>query len=167
MALSSSAKELPVGLFDGASDLLEKGSAGISRVAKNYSLDAQIKDLERRRQVVLARLGSVLYESFRLDSDIRASNEALFSSIEDLDRQISQLEFEQKNLEKQKAITSPQTVICNKCGAEISSDDLFCQRCGARIVRRDHNASDNRNCPKCGATVAEGNQFCTFCGMKV
>ena len=155
-----------MGLLDGAGSIFEKGSAGISRAAKNYTLDAQIKDLEKQRQTILARLGAVFFESFRLDPETRAPNEALFSSVEDLDRQINQLKFEQKALERQRSIASSKA-ICNKCGAEVSSGDVFCTKCGERIALQFQGEQEGEKCPKCGMSIDENNLFCTYCGMKV
>ena len=52
---------------------------------------------------------------------------------------------------------------CEKCGSEVSLEDIFCGNCGNR--RFDDYALNV--CPECGEKYEEGNEFCGNCGNKI
>lgn len=58
-----------------------------------------------------------------------------------------------------------QKTLCQRCGAEIRTDDAFCSNCGA-----PQNAAHSEQiavCTNCGAEVKPGSTFCPNCGNRL
>lgn len=55
-------------------------------------------------------------------------------------------------------------IVCDGCGAEITSDATFCPVCGKKADRPDRIPPI---CPNCGVTVDEGATFCVDCGTQL
>jgi uncharacterized RDD family membrane protein YckC/RNA polymerase subunit RPABC4/transcription elongation factor Spt4 len=49
---------------------------------------------------------------------------------------------------------------CQKCGAELDSDDVFCPECGMKVA-------PVAVCPYCGGQLEEDDEFCPGCGKAV
>ena len=54
-------------------------------------------------------------------------------------------------------------MFCNKCGGEISENDVFCTNCGNKVVEE----SDYKKCESCGEKLEDEAEFCKYCGQKV
>lgn len=55
------------------------------------------------------------------------------------------------------AEASSVSLVCKKCGQELTPGAKFCLNCGEKV------ATGNR-CPECGATIPAGAKFCPECG---
>ena len=90
-----------MGFLDNASNLLNRGVANAGRGTKVISLKAQIADLGRSRNSLMAQLGESLYEETRTNDAFRNSRERLYASIENLDAQRAALQQELASVEQQ------------------------------------------------------------------
>ena len=58
-----------------------------------------------------------------------------------------------------------QKTLCQKCGAEIGTDDAFCSNCGAP---QDAGHTEKISvCTNCGAEIKPGSTFCPNCGTRL
>src|SRR5574344_1263930 len=53
---------------------------------------------------------------------------------------------------------------CERCGAELGSDDKYCPVCGQAVSENKEQA--NNVCPNCGKTVKPFEKFCGSCGYQ-
>ena len=69
-------------------------------------------------------------------------------------------------------------MLCDSCGATITSDSVFCNKCGASVSLPDFSSIDigdfrekapdgQRFCPNCGAPFLSDAVFCERCGQKL
>ncbi len=168
-----------MGFLDNASNLLNKGVANAGRGTKVISLKAQIADLGRSRNSLMAQLGESLYEETRTNDAFRNSREGLYASIENLDAQRAALQQELASVEQQMRPTpviqpaaptgfvaggAPAARACSQCGSPMGSDDQFCFNCGARY---EPPAERGRVCAACGSVLGPDDAFCMSCGQPV
>ncbi len=168
-----------MGFLDNASNLLNRGVANAGRGTKVISLKAQIADLGRSRNSLMAQLGESLYEETRTNDAFRNSRERLYASIENLDAQRAALQQELASVEQQMRPTpviqpaaptgfaaggAPAARACSQCGSPMGSDDQFCFNCGARY---EPPAERGRVCAACGSVLGPDDAFCMSCGQPV
>lgn len=155
-----------MGLLDNAGNLLNRGVANAGRGTKAISLKAQIADLNRSRVSLMAQLGESLYEPTRALEEYRASREALYVSIEELDAQRIALQNELDSIERQANLaTAPAPAVrCPKCGRGLSQGDAFCPGCGTSVEQARAN---QHLCMSCGNALGSDDMFCMNCGTPV
>lgn len=168
-----------MGFLDNASNLLNRGVANAGRGTKVISLKAQIADLGRSRNSLMAQLGESLYEETRTNDVFRNSREGLYASIENLDAQRAALQQELASVEQQMRPTpviqpaaptgfvaggAPAARACSQCGSLMGPDDQFCFNCGARY---ESPAERGRVCAACGSALGPDDAFCMSCGQPV
>lgn len=54
--------------------------------------------------------------------------------------------------------------ICEKCGAEIYTEDTFCASCGEKVTKPE---TKDTKCPNCSCQCPEDATFCTNCGTQL
>lgn len=169
-----------MGLFDNVTAAVNRGTAAAERAARKVKLQAQLGDVNKRRQGLAAQLGASLYEATRENEVFRAGRETLYDGIASCDAERDGLQAQIAQIEAEAAAeaAAAHSFTCGVCGARVSEADLFCSGCGtpaaeakAAVQRAEEPASAPAEeapagpvCPSCGATVAEGDLFCMGCG---
>lgn len=171
-----------MGLFDNVTAAARRGSAAAERTARKVRLQAQLADLNKRRQGLAAQLGASLYEITRDDEAFRAGREGLYGDIAACDAERDELKAQIARIEAEAAAEAAavRSFPCGVCGARMAESDLFCSGCGASAeearaaARRaaaeapaGAEAAGGSACPFCGAPVGEGDLFCMGCGSQL
>ncbi len=159
-----------MGLFDNAEELIGKTRFNISKTTRSMSLNNELKELEKQKVALFARLGEALYTQGLLDESVKGHNAALLRNIEDLDCRINEIDYTLESLNRIEAAVSSDIRACSKCGSPIGPDDAFCRSCGSPVEPSGQSCSgevDAAVCPKCKAPVSSGQAFCVKCGSKV
>ena len=94
-----------------------------------------------------------------------------------------QIALVKENMEKEKLwhqyrLSFDGKMLCDSCGAVITSDSVFCNKCGGSIKPKDFSligvmqspqnfAEPSKSCPSCGSPLVDGAAFCEKCGRKL
>lgn len=159
-----------MGLFDEAQPLFSKTKSNVSKTTRIKGLNSELKELEKQKTALFARLGAELYVAFSSDSNMRERYQVLFQSIEDLDYRINEINYTIESLERIETEADLGSRVCPKCGNVMQPDDMFCRACGAKVDTPNAGTPtpvSSGVCPKCKAPLAEGQAFCVRCGSKV
>ncbi|HIS41116.1 MAG TPA: zinc ribbon domain-containing protein [Candidatus Aphodovivens avistercoris] len=175
-----------MGLFDNVTAAARRGSAAAERTARKVRLQAQLADLNKRRQGLAAQLGASLYEITRDNEAFRAGREGLYGDIAACDAERDELKAQIARIEAEAAAEAAavRSFACGVCGARMAESDLFCSGCGAsaeEVRAAAHRtaaeadagapagaeAADGPACPFCGAPVGAGDLFCMGCGSQL
>ena len=169
-ALHSVGKGASMGLLDNAEELIGKTRSSISKTTRSMSLNNELKELEKQKTALFARLGEALYVKRAISDSAKEDNAALLQNIEDLDCRINEIAYTLESLNRIEAATNPGNRTCPKCGNLIQPDDAFCRSCGSPVERAGNPSFEETGvevCPKCKAPVSPGQAFCVKCGSKI
>ena len=174
-----------MGLFDNVTAAVNRGTAAAERTARKVRLQAQLGEVNKRRQGLAAQLGASLYEATRGGGAFRAGRETLYDGIASCDAERDGLQAQLAQIEAEAAAeaAAAHSFACGVCGARVSEADLFCSGCGAPAAEAKAAAQRGAGseadaaapaddpagatCPFCGAPVAEGDAFCMGCGASL
>jgi hypothetical protein len=155
-----------MGILDSIQDGINKGVDGAGRATKKIQLGAQINEIDKQRDRLLAQLGASLFLETQSDPRFRASREQVYADIEALDARRIAVQGELAQLEQQgQAIAAAKaTVTCPNCGRSLAANSAFCTGCGAAMTAIRESLS---LCATCGAALSPDTRFCTSCGTPV
>jgi hypothetical protein len=155
-----------MGILDSIQDGINKGVDGAGRATKKIQLNAQINEIDKQRDRLLAQLGASLLLETRSDPHFRSSREQVYADIEALDSRRIGVQNELQQLEQQgQAIAAAKTTIaCPNCGRSLAANSAFCTGCGTAISSIRESLS---LCAVCGAPLIPDTRFCTSCGTPV
>lgn len=160
-----------MGLFDSAQDFLNRGVASAERGTKALSLKAQLGELNHRRERACGQLGESLFEATCGDAALREGREELFAAIEEIDKQLKELNAQIVDLEEESAAARAEAARIDAARAEAARAQVA--QVAARIMpsAQAEIASQAEPaawpCPTCGASVAAEYRFCTSCGSSL
>lgn len=165
-----------MGFLDNVTSAVNRGTAAAGRSAEKVKLKAQIGDVTKRRQGLVAQLGASLYEVTRNDPNFVTGREALYQGIAacDAEREQCQKVIDEIDAQAQAVSTAAETFACAVCGARMTGADLFCSGCGASAAQARPAGvgavvppAGGPTCVACGAPLNAGDLFCMSCGAKV
>lgn len=131
-----------------------------------FLLQADLNELEKKKQEVLARIGAAVLEargSGKYAEFAETCDEAL--EIDKLmNRKRAEVEDAKRTVEEKKNAERMErdALTCKNCGTENPSGTKFCQECGEKLT-----IPVSLKCPKCGAENPPGTKFCRDCGTKL
>lgn len=166
-----------MGFLDNVASAVNRGTASVQRSGKTAQLKMQMNELMKQRRDLAAQLGASVYDTVKDMPEIRKGRETIFLSIEDVDKQRSEIEAQIAQIEAEAAAQqeASTTYACPKCGSQVLATDMFCSGCGMPIEEvkaaagavDGRESSDGPQCPKCGAVLDEDDVFCMSCGAKI
>ena len=165
-----------MGFLDNVTSAVNRGTAAAGRSAEKVKLKAQIGEVTKRRQGLVAQLGASLYEVTRNDPGFVAGREALYQGIAacDAEREQCQKVIDEIDAQAQAVSTAAETFACAVCGARMTGADLFCSGCGTPAAQARPAGMGvatppvgGPTCAACGAPLNSGDVFCMTCGAKV
>ena len=106
-ALHSLGKGASMGLLDNAEELIGKTRSSISKTTRSMSLNNELKELEKQKTALFARLGEALYVKRAIGDSAKEDNAALLQNIEDLDCRINEIAYTLESLNRIEAATNP------------------------------------------------------------
>ena len=168
-----------MGILDDARAAVSRGTATAERTTRKLKLQAQVNDVNKRRQGLAAQLGASLYEVTKNDESLRSGRESLYDGMAACDEERASLLAQIASLDAEAAAeqTAARSFICGVCGARVSEADMFCSGCGTPAAQAKATAqatqvsplgaTDGPTCPNCGAAISAGDMFCMGCGTKL
>lgn len=151
-----------MGIFDelvtGLSKEITRVQSRSQEMVKTYSLNSQIRTLERRKNGILTELGRMVFDKYERHLEITDQNfKSRTEEIADIDDEIADLNDELEALQlandpnasasqksQAKAGYHPTSgFTCPKCEAPANEDKPFCPSCGCSLTegkeKRHHN----------------------------
>ncbi|MDR2197369.1 MAG: zinc ribbon domain-containing protein [Coriobacteriales bacterium] len=155
-----------MGILDSIQDGINKGVDGAGRATKKLQLNAQINEINRQRDQLLAQLGASLFLETRENPQFRTPREQVYADIEALDVKRANVQNELLQLEQQgQAVAAAKTtIICPNCGKSLAANSAFCTGCGTALSSIRESLA---LCAVCGAPLAPDVRFCTSCGTPI
>jgi hypothetical protein len=155
-----------MGILDSIQGGINKGVDGAGRATKKIQLNAQINEINKQRDRLLAQLGASLFLETRDDPHFRAPREQVYAGIEALDARRAGVQNELSQLEQQgQAAAAARTMItCPTCGRSLAASSAFCTSCGTAMST---TYGSMPLCTVCGAALEPNIRFCTSCGTPV
>jgi hypothetical protein len=155
-----------MGILDSIQGGINKGADAAGRATKKIQLNAQISDINKQRDRLLAQLGASLFLETRDDPRFRAPREQVYAGIEALDDRRAGVQNELSQLEQQGQVAAAarMTISCPTCGRSLAANSAFCTGCGTAISAIRESLS---LCTICGAALEPNTRFCTSCGTPV
>ncbi|MCL1879575.1 MAG: zinc ribbon domain-containing protein [Actinomycetia bacterium] len=161
-----------MGILDNIQSGLNRGVDSAGRATRKIQLNARLKEVDRRRDELLAQLGASLFQEARNTPALYDPRESLFRSIDEQDSERNTLLAEIDSIDKQtQASTMAKTMTtCPSCGKSVSVGDAFCTGCGFKLDDGSADSSDSaapqRFCISCGTPMVPDMKFCMNCGTQ-
>lgn len=129
-------------------------------LAETVKLNSMISNEERNINNAYLQVGKLYYETYGAEKD------QLFSQfITVINDSKSKIVAYLDQIKQYKGIVN-----CQKCGAEVSSNEVFCNSCGSATNNPFREAKpivSGVPCQNCGAQMPADKIFCTNCGKKI
>ncbi|MBM4139875.1 MAG: zinc ribbon domain-containing protein [Nitrospira sp.] len=163
------------------SDFLDKVKGkvdeGISKISSKSKeaielaqLRNQLRHLGKEKEEKINALGRLAYDMLRKDEYNEQRLKELYLHINEVDRQIVNVEEEIKKVQAMSASEDIGIVARCECGAGITANQKFCASCGGDVkaVTMQPSAPQEvmKRCSTCGAEIKETAKFCGKCGAK-
>ena len=127
----------------GFMDSVNKGFATLNVKTSNFMESSKIRAAITNKETEIGDLMRYIGETVYLNRNVfsismveqqLADIKAKYDEIEDLKRQMSQLEATEKNIIGGAASGAEAKIFCQQCGAPNSQGGKFCEKCGSPLV---------------------------------
>ena len=135
-------------LMQGISKEVSKVQTRSQELLQGYNLQAQIKDLERKRTAKLLEIGRLVYDKYHADKEV--AEDVLKDKTNEVAGYDSEIAILQSELDGLKVQTDPDTPQAKKSEAKAG-----------------YHASPGFECPSCHAPASKDKSFCPHCGEKL
>ncbi|WP_176706084.1 zinc ribbon domain-containing protein [Paenibacillus hemerocallicola] len=148
-------------------DLLREGASRAAdkaqRTVEVTRTSAQIAGKRKQIRNVMRQIGASVYEAYK-NGDFTASGPEvvrLSAQIEEMEREIGNLELELQRLNREKTCS---------CGKVVPYNARFCPDCGKRFetapetINAALEVEGSLRCVKCDAELEADDRFCIRCG---
>lgn len=157
--------------FEKVKGKVDEGVSAISSKSKETielaKRRSQLRALKKEKGEKINALGRLVYDKLRNDEYSEESIREFYSEIDELDRKITGVENEIKQVQ---IMTSTGSVAKCECDTDLSSNQKFCASCGKNVkeilAEAMKPAEGMKHCQSCGTEIKETAKFCGKCGAK-